>query len=94
MSGHDVNIIQENERVAKVVIDGKELKGVQYVNYRIGIDEIPIITVEFIPGTLNFEKEKENLKLNVTIDGELIAKKVIEEINKRMSIQGEKGVNV
>lgn len=61
MKGHDVRIEQENERVAKVFIDGNELKDVQYVNYNIRVADAPIITVEFIPSTLNFDKQKKTM---------------------------------
>lgn len=97
MGGHNVRIEQENERVANVYIDGKKLEGVQYVNYRIGVNDIPVITIEFIPGTLNFDKEKESkngLNLSVMIDGEKIVDKVVTELQRNLKLQNIKGVVV
>lgn len=83
MAGNDVRIEQKDLRVARVFIDGNEVKGVQNVNYSIGVDDIPVIRLEFIPETLNFDKD---LKVRVNFDGEKLADEVIKQINKKAKI--------
>lgn len=57
MKGNNVRIEQENLNTARVFIDGNEVKGVGKVDYSIGVDEIPIVKLEFTPETLNFNRE-------------------------------------
>lgn len=94
MAGNDVRIEQKDFRTARVFIDGNEVKGVQNVNYSIGVDEMPIIKLEFIPETLNSDKEQDkgNVELNITIDGQKIAETVVEQINEESQKEGNKEV--
>ncbi|MDD4564771.1 MAG: hypothetical protein PHE79_04770 [Eubacteriales bacterium] len=57
LKGHDVKIEQCNECKVRILIDGKELEGVQEVSYEIGVDRLPLVRVEFRPATLNIDKE-------------------------------------
>lgn len=58
MAGNNVRIEQENLRTTRIFIDSNEIKGIQNVNYSMGVGSIPIIRLEFIPETLNFDSEK------------------------------------
>lgn len=58
MEGNDVRIEQENLRTARIFIDDTEVKGVTDVKYSIGVNDTPVIKLEFIPETLNFDSEK------------------------------------
>ena len=72
MKYHDFEIEQFNHNHAKVMIDGKEMQGVTYANYEIGVGDIPEITIRFIPGTLNLKDRKEdNTKLPHTHEAHL-----------------------
>lgn len=57
LQGHDVRIEQDNNNITRVFIDGRELKGAIDVNYNNGVGNTPVITVEFMPATLNLNKE-------------------------------------
>lgn len=71
MAGNNVRIEQENSGKARIFIDGNEVKGVQNVNYSMGVDDIPIIRLEFMPETLNFDSEK--------LTDEVIIKDILKE---------------
>ena len=92
IKGNNVRIEQEGHGITKVLIDDIELKGVQNVEYKNGIGTIPYVTVEFIPETLNCDKEDE-LNLKISIDSDVIAEKIITKLNKQAKLQGCK-VNV
>lgn len=81
----DIRIEQEDLRTSRLFIDGKELNGIQYIQYRIGTDDVPVITVEFIPKTLNINK---SLVSKINIDEDEIVETVIKELNKKMKCKG------
>lgn len=84
MRGNNVRIVQEDDRTARIFIDGHELKGVQYVDYKIGVNKIPIVTVEFVPETLNFGEDKGKCEIELKIDTQELAKVVVDEINNQL----------
>lgn len=90
MKGNNVRIEQENLNTARVFIDGNEVKGVTKVDYTIGVDEVPIVKLEFTPETLNFDKGK--VELSITIDGQKITEKIVEQINEELQKEGNKEV--
>lgn len=57
MKHHDFEIEQFDKHCARVKIDGKEMQGVKYVNYEIGVGDAPEITIRFMTGTLNFKNK-------------------------------------
>lgn len=61
MQLHDFEIEQfSNRGFGRVKMDGKELHGVQYVNYENRAGDLPEITIRFTVGTLNFKGENTN----------------------------------
>jgi hypothetical protein len=85
MVGNNVRIQQEDCYKARVFIDDVEVKGVTDIGYTIGVNNAPVVKLEFVPGTLNNEN-----KISVSLDSEKLADEVIKRINEES--RSEKGL--
>lgn len=85
MVGNNVRIQQEDCYKARVFIDNVEVKGVTDIKYSIGVNNAPVVKLEFVPGTLNNEN-----KISVSLDSEKLADEVIKRINEES--RSEKGL--
>jgi len=85
MVGNNVRIQQEDCYKARVFIDDVEVKGVTDIKYSIGVNNAPVVKLEFVPGTLNNEN-----KISVSLDSEKLADEVIKRINEES--RSEKGL--
>lgn len=85
MVGNNVRIQQEDCYKARVFIDDVEVKGVTDIKYSIGVNNAPVVKLEFVPGTLNNEN-----KISVSLDSEKLADEVIKRINEES--MSEKGL--
>lgn len=54
-----VTIYENIDRKFEMTIDGVEIHGVRYVEYESGVEQLPTITLEFIPR-----------EVDITIEGE------------------------
>jgi hypothetical protein len=85
MVGNNVRIQQEDCYKARVFIDDVEVKGVTDIKYSIGVNNAPVVKLEFVPGTLNNEN-----KISVSLDSEKLADEVIKRTNEES--RSEKGL--
>lgn len=67
--GNKVKIIQEGYGKTKIFIDDIEVKNVQYIDYNANVNEVPMITLRFIPETLNYDEiQRINKNIEKLID--------------------------
>ena len=57
--GNDVEFFQNEHGQLWINIDGTQLKGVREIEIHNAVGEVPSITIEFIPKTINIKMQKE-----------------------------------
>lgn len=58
MNGNNVCIVQSEDKSTRIFIDDIEITNVIGISYKNNVEDIPKITLTFIPRSLNVEKSK------------------------------------